>query len=147
MTVTCLSSSGAATGTPTPKTDDDENELSVSLLVEYFGFRYFVGGDIHTATEAKIVAAGHGSNVDVYQANHHGSHTSSSKSFMEALSPTVIVISNGNHGGHKHPRQVTMDTYAALTPKPTVFQTNKYLKGGEGGNVESDAFIADPESV
>ena len=42
-------------------------------------------------------------------------------------------------------RQVTLDRYAGLNPAPKVFQTNKYFKGGSGGNVE-DEFIADLES-
>jgi Lamin Tail Domain len=64
---------------------------------------------------------------------------------MRDLSRTVVIISNGNHGGFKHPRQTTLDLYSQLHPAPTVFQTNKYLKGGVGGNV-ADEFIADPES-
>jgi hypothetical protein len=47
---------------------------------------------------------------------------------MVDLRPGVIVISNGSHGGHKHPRQVTLNTYHALTPPPRVFQTNKCLE-------------------
>jgi hypothetical protein len=45
-----------------------------------------------------------------------------------------------------HPRQHTLDTLTSLSPTPTVFQTNKYLKGGAGGNVP-DALIADLEST
>lgn len=38
-----------------------------------------------------------------------------------------------------------MNLYAGLANPPTVFQLNKYTKGGSGGNV-ADSFIADPES-
>jgi len=65
---------------------------------------------------------------------------------MQDLSPKAIVISNGNHRGYKHPRQNTLNLYSGLNPPPTVFQTNKYLKGGSGGNVP-DEFIADVEST
>lgn len=115
---------------------------SVALLIQYGPFRYFIGGDIEVSTEGKIAERDLVLDVDVYQANHHGSQTSSSLPFMEDLRPTAIVISNGNNGTYKHPRQHTLNTYANLQPRPTVFQTNKYLKGGVGGNVP-DEFIAD----
>lgn len=80
--------------------------------------------------------------VDVYQVDHHGSDTSSTLAFMQDLSPSVIIISNGNHGTYKHPRKDTLDRFVGLDPKPTVFQTNKYSKGGDGGNVP-DEYIGD----
>ena len=58
------------------------------------------------------------------------------------MAPQTSIISNGNHGGFDHPRQVTLDLYATLPGPPTVFQTNKFLKGDKGGNVP-DEFIAD----
>jgi len=148
VAITCISSGGVVVGETNPTPGQDENDMSISLLITFRGFRYFVGGDIEAATEAKIAAADLVTNLDVYQANHHGSHSSSSQPFMNDLLPTVIVISNGNRVDYAHPRQVTLNTYAALQPPPTVFQTNKYLAGGPlgGGNVP-DAFIADPETT
>jgi hypothetical protein len=122
-----------------------ENDTSIALLIQFGSFRYFIGGDIEKTTELKIADRDLVMNVDVYQANHHGSHTSSSLEFMQDLIPQVIIISNGNHGGYMHPSQQTLDLFMNLSPQPTVFQTNKYLKGGDGGNVE-DSFIADIES-
>lgn len=142
MLVTCIATGGTVLGELDPVPGADENDMSVALLIQYGPFRYFIGGDIEVGTEGKIAERDLVLDVDVYQANHHGSQTSSSLSFMEDLRPTVIVISNGNNGTYKHPRQQTLDTYANLQPRPTVFQTNKYLKGGVGGNVP-DEFIAD----
>lgn len=147
MTVTCISSGGVVIGQTDSSTGVDENDMSVSLLVTFGSFRYFVGGDIEAATEGKIADRDLALDVDVYQANHHGSHTSSSRPFMEDLKPSVIVISNGNRADYQHPRKVTLDLYATLPGPPTVFQTNKYLAGGSlFGNV-ADAFIADPETA
>lgn len=144
MLVACIASGGVVLGEVDPVHGVDENDMSVALLVQFGDFRYFVGGDIEHTTEEKIALGDLVLDVDVYQANHHGSHTSSSLAFVEDLEPTVVVISNGNHGGFKHPRQHTLNTLAGLETSPTVFQTNKYLKGGAGGNV-ADAFIADLE--
>ena len=146
MTVTCISSGGVVVGEANPTPGIDENDMSVSLFITFGTFKYFIGGDIEKPTEAKIAARDLVQNVDVYHSDHHGSDTSSSRPFMEDLAPRVIIISNGNHGVYKHPRRATLDLYASLSGPPTVFQTNKYLKGGAGGNVP-DAFIADPEST
>ncbi len=142
MRVTCIATGGSVLGEQNPVPGVDENDMSVALLIQYGPFRYFIGGDIELSTEGKIAERDLVLDVDVYQADHHGSDTSSSLPFMEDLRPTVIVISNGNNGTYKHPRQHTLDTYANLQRRPTVFQTNKYLKGGVGGNVPDD-FIAD----
>ena len=146
MSVTCIATGGVVLGEEPPVPGIDENDMSIALLLQYGNFRYFIGGDIEHPTEGKIEDRDLVLDVDVYQTNHHGSDTSSSLEFMQDLSPSVIVISNGNHGGYKHPRQVVLDLYASLDPPPKVFQTNKYLKGGAGGNV-ADEFIADLEST
>jgi beta-lactamase superfamily II metal-dependent hydrolase len=145
MSVICISSGGVVLAEDPHMHGGDENDMSISLLIQHGRFRFFVGGDIHAATEKKIADRDMVLDVDVYQANHHGSHTSSSPLFMNDLKPTVIVISNGDRADYQHPRQVTLNTYGSLTPQPKVFQTNKYFKGGLGGNVPDD-FIADLES-
>lgn len=148
MQVTCISSGGVVLGEPdTPHHGEHENDMSISLLIQFGNFHYFIGGDIETPTEDKIAALDVVQDVDVYQANHHGADNGSTQEFIEALQPNVVVISNGSHGGHKHPRQTTLTRLKGLNSDPSIFQTNKYLKiNDSGGNVE-DEFIADIEAV
>lgn len=142
MLVTCISSGSVVLGEAPIHHGPDENDMSVSLLIQFGDFRFFVGGDIEAHTEEKIAAQDLVMAVDVYQADHHGSHTSSAVNFLDDMLPTLVVISNGNTIKYKHPRQATLNNLASLIPAPTVIQTNKYLQGGEGGNV-ADEFIAD----
>jgi competence protein ComEC len=145
MSVRCLAHGGVVLGEEDPvTTGHNENDMSIALIVKYGGFHYFIGGDVEEHTEKKMAARDLVMDVDVYRSSHHGSDTSSCLEFMQDLSPTLVVISNGNDGGYEHPRQVILDRYAALSDPPVVLQTNKYTKGGEGGNVP-DAFIADLE--
>ncbi|OFV95845.1 MAG: hypothetical protein A3H28_08915 [Acidobacteria bacterium RIFCSPLOWO2_02_FULL_61_28] len=146
VTIAAISSGGVVVGETNPVTGHDENDMSVSLLITFAGFKAFFGGDVEAPTEAKIAALDAVTNVDLYKANHHGSHSSSSQAFMGDLRPSVVVISNGSHGGHKHPRQVTLNTYAALATPPVVFQTNRCNEVAPCANV-ANAFIADPEST
>ena len=143
--VTCISSSGVVIGEENPTTGVDENDMSISLLITYGNFTYFIGGDIEHETEEDITSRDLIMDIDVYQANHHGSHSSSLQEFMEDLSPTVIVISNGSHGTYHHPRQTTLDLYSLLAGSPIVFQTNRCLAGSPAGNVQNDR-IGDPET-
>ena len=148
MSVLCISSGGVVLGEPDPvHPGKEENDMSLGLLITYGRFRFWVGGDVETATESKIAALNLVRDVDLYQANHHGADNGSSAEFLADMKPTVIVISNGDHGGFRHPRKSTLARMAALAPAPAVFQTNRYLHtGDDGGNVASQ-FIADPESV
>ena len=146
VTITVIASSGGVIGASAPLTTCDENDLSVSLLLTFAGFKAFFGGDTHKPTEAKIAARDLVMNVDLFKANHHGSHTSSLATFMTDLLPSVVVISNGSHLTFKHPRQDTLNTYRSLSPAPAIFQTNKCLHPLPCDN-EPVASIADPESV
>lgn len=143
MLVTAISAGGVVLGETSPVHADEENDMSISLLISYGSFQLFVGGDIEEPTEEKIADNDLVTDIDIYQSNHHGSHSSSSEPFMEDLLPSLVVISNGSTRRYQHPRQVTLDTYSDLTPSPVVLQTNKYVSGGDDfGNVP-DEFIAD----
>jgi competence protein ComEC len=52
-----------------------------------------------------MLAGGHDLASVVYKAGHHGSDTSSSRLFFNAVAPDIAVISSGddNRYGHLHP--------------------------------------------
>ncbi len=144
--VLCIAANTHVIGEEFPTDSDDENDNSVCLLISYGEFKYFIGGDVTEATEDDIANQDQiNMKVNVYQANHHGSETSSSRPFMDTLCASVIIISNGNHCGYNHPRQSTLDLYDSLPNPPVVFQTNKNLCGSPAGNVSDDR-IGDPET-
>lgn len=145
VTITVVAAGGVVIGETTPSDADDENDMSVALLINFRGFKAFFGGDIHAHAEGKIAQRDLVMDVDYYKGDHHGSHTSSSGAFMTDLRPAVVVLSNGNDGTYKHPRLVSLQTYAALMPAPTVFQVNKCFRPAPCGNVP-DAQIADPQT-
>ena len=75
VVVTCVASGGIVIGELNPVPGVDENDKSIALLIQFGQFAFFVGGDIEITTEGKIAAADLVLDVDLYQANHHGSHT------------------------------------------------------------------------
>jgi Lamin Tail Domain len=120
--------------------------MSISLLITFGQFRYFIGGDIEAPTEQKIADRDLVKDVDVYIADHHGSDTSSIVPFLQDMTPRVIIISNGSNAGYHHPIQSTLTSFDMLVPKPTVFQTNKCKVASPCGNVP-DSFIANPQQT
>ena len=68
-------------------------------------------GDIEKEVEQQLLDAGVDLSADVYKAAHHGSMTSNTEAFMDAVNPEVVLISsdNGNHNSYGHPVRPFMD--------------------------------------
>ena len=147
MSVLCISSGGVVLGEEPAHPGHDENDMSVGLLITFAGFRFWVGGDVETATEAKIAARDLARDIDVYQANHHGADNGSSTALLADMKPTVVIISNGNHSGFRHPRASTLARLNALVPPPAIFQLNRYLHPADDADNVASGFIADPETA
>ncbi len=145
VSIKCIVVNGKINNSEAPTVSiEHENDHSIGLLISYNGFDYWTSGDLEEEVEEALVHQNVLVNVDVMKANHHGSATSSTRGFIEALDPEVVIISNGDHGGFRHPRQVTLDTINdVLNTNVFIYQTNKLFKVGDvGGNVPDD-FIAD----
>ncbi|CAN5839021.1 hypothetical protein BH23ACT5_BH23ACT5_21180 [soil metagenome] len=66
-------------------------------------------GDAETRTEEAMIQRGHDLRADVLQVGHHGSSTSTSEAFLEAVGPDIAVYSAaaGNQYGHPHSQVMT----------------------------------------
>ena len=116
-----------------------ENAKSVALKLSYGRFDYFIGGDLtgggfsgaRKTKDLESLAASVVGDVDALRINHHGSATSSNKTFLEALKPEVAVISVGTGGvnkGYKHPHRDVLGRLHDLNKDlglKVVFQTNR----------------------
>ncbi|HJJ39252.1 MAG TPA: ComEC/Rec2 family competence protein, partial [Methanocorpusculum sp.] len=95
---------------------DDVNDNSIVIKVTYGSVSYLLTGDATTETEEYILSTGADTDSDVIKAGHHGSYSSSSSSFLKAVSPTVSVISVGDDNSYGHPH------------KDALKRINKYTK-------------------
>jgi beta-lactamase superfamily II metal-dependent hydrolase len=80
---------------------DELNDWSAVLKVAYKETSFLLVGDAEYAAEKDMLAGNSDLKVDVLKVGHHGSKTSTSKAFADAVSPKYAIISVGkNKYGH-----------------------------------------------
>lgn len=82
----------------------DFHEGSVSIRAVFGDVAFIFTGDAETHTEGSMVGRGHNLKAQILQLGHHGSRTSSSQEFLDAVQPEVAIYSagEGNPYGHPH---------------------------------------------
>jgi competence protein ComEC len=90
------------------------NQASCVLWIEAQGERLLLTGDIDAAAEAAWLAANPTVQAEWLQAPHHGSRSSSSLRFLQALAPHSVLLSRGAHNSFGHPHPLVMARYQAL---------------------------------
>ncbi|MDU9375476.1 ComE operon protein 3 [Methanocorpusculaceae archaeon Sp1] len=93
----------------------DINENSVVIKAVYQNVSYLLAGDAEKKAEEAMLAAGEDLNADILKAGHHGSSTSSTQKFLNAVSPAVIVISLGEGNEYGHPHKEPLERFVQMT--------------------------------
>lgn len=93
---------------------DDPNNCSIALLVENGEDSFLFTGDAEEEAEEDILANGLSVDCDVFKAGHHGSKTSNSTAFLEAVSPQKVVISCGEDNSYGHPHAGPLNTFRSM---------------------------------
>lgn len=99
------------------------NNASIALLLKNGSNSFLFSGDAEEEAEADILKNGISLSADVYQVGHHGSKTSSSQAFIEAIKPTWAVISCAEGNSYGHPHAQTLNTLRSMGIK--VFRTDE----------------------
>ena len=84
---------------------DNENDNSNVIYTELNGYKIMFMGDASITTEKEILNKYNLSDIDVLKVGHHGSETSSSKEFINAINPKYSIISVGKNNRYGHPNK------------------------------------------
>ncbi len=95
-----------------PATLRGQDDESLVLHIQYGQTSALLVGDAHKRIEKFMLdEAPH---ADLLKIGHHGSLTSSSPEFLDAVQPRFAVVSVGMYNSFKHPRPEVMQRYADL---------------------------------
>ncbi len=87
---------------------NDTNDTSLVLRIDYGSTSFLLTGDMESDAERDLVESGANLKADVLQVGHHGSSTSTSYIFLNAVLPEMGVISCGVNNKYGHPHEETL---------------------------------------
>ena len=127
---------------------DDTNDTSLVLRIDYGETSFLLTGDMESDAEKDLLESGANLDVDVLQVGHHGSETSSSYVFLNAVLPEMGIISvgAGNSYGHPHEaalsrlRDAGVDTY-----RTDLMGTITISSDGANYTVGSEHYVPDEQ--
>jgi len=92
----------------------DFNNNSIVLKVNAGETAFFFTGDAEETAEKDILQAGYDLQADVLKVGHHGSSTSSSQAFLQAVKPKYAVISVGVGNSYHHPEEEALQRLQSI---------------------------------
>lgn len=112
---------------------DDLNEYSAVIKLEKDGVSFLFTGDAQSVNEEEMQSSDVDLKSTVLKVGHHGSDTSTTEKFLEAVSPEYAVISVGAGNPYGHPAETTIKrlqdahvrTYRTDEDKTVVFYISK----------------------
>ncbi|MBR6808240.1 MAG: MBL fold metallo-hydrolase [Clostridia bacterium] len=88
----------------------DHNNNSIVMKASVDGASVMFTGDAETPVESDVLESFSGKlKADVLKVGHHGSTTSSSQKFLEAVAPDIAVISVGEGNTYGHPKEEILE--------------------------------------
>jgi DNA internalization-related competence protein ComEC/Rec2 len=85
------------------------NDMSAVVRMEHGETSFLFTGDAEKASEREMLKSQQPLRSDVLKAGHHGSRTSTTAAFLDAVTPKAAVISCGKGNSYKHPHPKTLD--------------------------------------
>ena len=116
----------------------DLNNDSVVLRMTYGETSFLLTADIEMEAEERLIQDEAPLASTVLKVGHHGSKTSTSAEFLEAVSPSIAVISAGADNPYGHPAREVLERLEASVGADNIFRTDL------SGNIE---VISDGKSV
>jgi competence protein ComEC len=88
-----------------------DNDHSLVLRLVYGSRRFLLTGDVERHAENEMLATPEFLSADVIKVPHHGSHTSSTQQFIDAVRPEFAIISVGRRSRFGHPHKDVVERW------------------------------------
>lgn len=86
------------------------NNYSVVTKIKYEGTSFIFTGDAERMSEREIIERyPHDLKADILKLGHHGSNTSTSQEFLDAVDPSAVVITVGENNTYRHPDKEVLE--------------------------------------
>ncbi len=96
---------------PCSQTGLDTNDASLVLRLSHGEVDILFSGDVETAGERILLSTSAQLASEILKVPHHGSRSSSTLPFLEAVSPQVAIASLGHHNRFRFPAPKVVDRY------------------------------------
>ena len=120
---------------------DSDNNDSIVIRISYGMNSILITGDAESQSEKDIVEFCRQNNLslqsNIYKCGHHGSSSSSSQEFLNAVSPENIIISCGKNNKYGHPHVETLQRFKQSGAN--IYRTDK--QGTIIAKVENAKFV------
>lgn len=93
---------------------DDNNLYSIVVKLDYLDSSFLFMGDAEYPNESDILLSEPNLKTDILKLGHHGSSSSTSQPFLEAVSPSAAVISAGYKNKYSHPRKEVLNLLESM---------------------------------
>jgi competence protein ComEC len=98
-----------------PGAPSSGNDSSMVLRLSWRDVSFLLAGDIEARAEQALLASSGDLAATVLKVAHHGSRTSSTAAFVDAVRPSVAVISSGEGNRFGHPDEGVVERLAAYS--------------------------------
>jgi len=97
---------------PLPNMDEvKDNNASMVMRIDYGRSSLLFPGDLEAKGERELIASGADLRATILKVPHHGSHTSSSAPFIEAVHPVAAIVSLGYQNRFHFPAPEVIGRY------------------------------------
>ncbi len=94
---------------PSSPSSSHLNNASIVCRVTFGTVSFMFTGDAEQAAESQVLNRGYTLDSDILKIGHHGSRTSTTQAFLNAVNPNVSVIMCGKHNQYGHPHDETLN--------------------------------------
>ena len=104
----------------------DSNNDSLAFLLTHREISFLFTADVEEEAERQMLTTGAALESDVLKVGHHGSKTSTSDDFLEAVNPSAAVVSAGADNRYGHPHAEVMGRLERVVGPEGIYQTARH---------------------